>query len=181
MTRTIPQHHGFNTKAPPGWDGGKNTMTVRLTYKPVAGFPDQVRFIFEVSANFPYSEPANDLGFEIQRDCTIIFSLDPKLNSRWSRQYYFITGKRNYSSLYGDTQLIDDMNFSVKAKYNASGNHNDRQQINLNIDYGQSHDDQGHWSFVPITIDPDVGNPRPGNGVLIDGPIEAVVIGSVSG
>lgn len=180
MARTIPQHHGFNSSAPPGWDGGDNKMFVKLSFKPVDDFPNQIFFFFEVSANFPYSEPADDLGFEIQRDCTIIFMLDPNLQSRWSRQYYFITGKRNYSALYGDAEFIDDFNFSIKAKFNAAGTNSDRQQINLNIDYGQSHDGQGGWKYVPITIDPDVGNPRPGGGNLISGPIEKLVVGSVS-
>lgn len=180
MARIIPVHHRLNSGPPPHWAGGNDKMYVHLTYVQVPNFPDQIRFIFKVTASFPYKEPSNDLGFEIQRDCTIIFELDQKLNSKWSSQYYFITGKEDHSHLYGDPTFIDNLHFSVKAKYNSTGQDTDRQQINLNIDYGQLQQTSGRWSYVPITIDPDVGNPRPpGLRNDVTGPIKVLVIGAI--
>jgi hypothetical protein len=181
MPRKIPPHVELGDKNdPPGWNGGSDEMIVMLTYRPVPGHPDQVQFVFDVSANFPYKAPAADLQFEIQRDCKIIFKLDSKLNSRWSKQYYFITGKDRYRHLYGDVDYIDDRTFSVKAKYHTGGGPGDSQSFNLNIDYGQLQDAQGKWSYVPITIDPDVGNPRPpGLRPEISGSITVPLIGTV--
>lgn len=181
MPRKIPPHMPLGGSGEPsGWNGGNDKMTVLLTYKAVPGHPDQIQFLFDVSANFPYREPAGDLQFEIQRDCTVIFELDKKLNSRWSKQYYFITGKRGYRHLYGDVSYIDDLKFSVKAKLNTGGGPADRQSFNLNIDYGQVEDAQGNWSYVPITIDPDVGNPRPpGDRIEITGSIVIPLVGTV--
>ena len=164
MSRKLPPHEPLGGQhEPPGWNGGTDEMMVMLTYRNVAGFPDQIQFVFEVCATFPYKEPDGDLQFEIQKDCTIRFILDPRLNSRWSQQYYFITGKKTYKHLYGDVTYVDERTFTVKAKYNVDGPQNDRQSFNLNIDYGQIKDAAGKWIYVPITIDPDVGNPRPPN------------------
>jgi hypothetical protein len=162
MARKIPPHVELGDKNdPPGWKGEDRQMTVLLTYRPVTGHPGQVQFIFKVTADFPYKDPPGDLEFEIQQDCTILFKLDEKLNSRWSRKYFFITGKDRYRHLYGDVDHIDDWTFSIKAKYDEGGNPSAKQSFNLNIDYGQFQDASGNWSYVPITIDPDVGNPRP--------------------
>lgn len=181
MPRKIPPHMPLGGKNEPlGWNGGPDVLTVMLSYQPVAGFPDQIQFVFKVSANFPYKEPAGDLQFEIQKDCTIRFELDPKLNSRWSEQYYFITGKKTYKHLYGDVEYVDERTFTVKAKYNSAGPNGDRQSFNLNIDYGQVKGTNGKWSYVPITIDPDVGNPRPtGGGSNLVGTKTITLVGTV--
>jgi hypothetical protein len=181
MARKIPPHESLGgQQEPAGWNGGADEMTVTLNYKNSAEFPDQIQFVFEVDTTFPYKEPEGDLQFEIQRDCTIRFILHPKLNSRWSKQYYFITGKKPYRHLYGDVALVDERTFTVKAKYNTAGAHNDRQSFNLNIDYGQVKAADGKWSYLPITIDPDVGNPRPpGVGLDIAGPKTIALIGTV--
>lgn len=162
MPRKEPTHVALGDKnSPPGWKGGTDEMQVMLTYEQVLGHAQQLQFLFVVSANFQYKEPAGDLCFEIQRDCTILFEIDKKLNSRWSEQYYFITGKSSYKHLYGCIEHIDERTFKIKAKYDASGPHDGRQSFNLNIDYGQIEHSGGKWSYIPITIDPDVGNPRP--------------------
>ncbi len=180
MARKLPQHLELGDKNDPvGWNGGTDRMFITLTYAPVPRDPEQLRFYFEVAANFPYKTPGGDLKFEIQRDCTVEFILADKLDSQWSAIYFMITGKGQYKHLYGDVNLLDKKRFSVKAKFNQNGNPIDKQSFNLNIDYGQGQDASGTPLTVPITIDPDVGNPRPpqmrDNAVL---PILVPILGS---
>lgn len=90
-------------------------------------------------------------------------TLDPNKKWRWSQQYYVISAKDNYNGIYSDVNIDSDTQFHFFAKYNRNNVHHAKSvhKFNLNIDYEQGSD------WLPITIDPDVGNPRPPDPLLI--------------
>tara|TARA_R110000796_G_scaffold8843_30_gene29324 strand:+ start:6318 stop:6803 length:486 start_codon:yes stop_codon:yes gene_type:complete len=138
-----------------------------LTYEPESPGSEHILFRFEVT---PVNHPAMPSGlpplsFLILEDCKVTMLLDPKKKWRWSSQYFVISGKDNYRSVYGDVNIVSDREFYFFAKHNKKNQHHhlDTHSFNLNIDY-----QQGNNKWLPITIDPDVGNPKPPESILED-------------
>jgi hypothetical protein len=175
--RRKPPHEPLSSDCPAGWRGGDRVLEVMLTYAALPHDPATMVFQFVVKPiNYPdYKADPAYLDFGISADCTIRFTLDEKVNWRWSHDYWVISAKEDYRRLYGDVQKISDRSFEFKAKYDEGGNDTTMHHFNLNIDYGQ-----GAKRWLPITIDPDVGNPRPHQLNMVDGPILIVPSGEVS-
>jgi hypothetical protein len=175
--RVKPPHQPLNSQAPTHWDGAKRVLEVMLTYAPHPKAPKMMVFQFVVTPiDYPeYTADPEYLNFGISDDCTLRFTLDPKISWRWSKDYWVISSKKDYRRLYGDVKKIGDHSFEVKAKYDANGSLGTLHHFNLNVDYGQGPD---RW--LPMTIDPDVGNPRPPGMVGVTGPIVIVPSGEVS-
>ncbi|MEN9854930.1 MAG: hypothetical protein RLZZ157_56 [Pseudomonadota bacterium] len=159
MTRKLPPHfelatlQGFDLPAP------APEIIAELTYELDPQDGKTVLFKFNVNyvnhTDIPATLPP--MSFVILQDCKVTICLDRNIKWRWSQQYHQISAKEAYGDLYGNVQHVDDYEFCFLAKHNSPLSPSKVQRFNLNIDYQQG----DRW--LPITIDPDVGNPRPPN------------------
>jgi hypothetical protein len=187
MARTLPPHCRLNDKSPDDWSWEENgrELIVVLTAADNLSSGGQMIFQFVVIPknykDYNADEP-NDLRFGIQHDCRVTFVLDSKIRWRWSNQYFVISSKKDYKACYGNIQKIDTKKFQIDVKYNEDCNYisDAVQKFNLNVDFWQGQDSQYNDLWVPLTIDPDVPNPKPGNFQAVSGPICMVIAGSTS-
>lgn len=176
MARKIPPHLPLDSEIPHGWDGKDRQLNVTLTYERSTEDSSTMifKYIVEPKHYDEYLHSSDDLQFGISDDCTINFLLAEHIKWRWSKKYFTITSKKNYKKLYGDVKIINAKLFSIKSMYNRNIIDDIVHSFNLNIDYYQG---DGKW--LPITIDPDIGNPKPNLVVGQSGSFKSVPSGNV--
>lgn len=157
MIKKVPPHVQLPVIVPPRLPDPKPEIIAELTYEINPLNPKQALFKFNVEYRHhkPIVMPSLPLSFLIFRDCKVTLKLNKSIGWRWSEDYFEITTKANYGTLYGNLTRVDDHVIHFIATYNSTSEHPNEQKINLNIDYLQAK----RW--LPITIDPAIGNPRP--------------------
>ena len=102
-------------------------------------------------------------------DCQMNFSIhsDSKKRVRWSKDFFAITSKYDYSKFYGNIVFNQtSQTVELKALARPSGYDGGPDKFNLNIELyqGQVEDPSGNGStkeaWLPMTLDPDVINPK---------------------
>ncbi len=159
MVKKQPPHDNLARRSPITWHDGDPELIVTLNYVPESRHSDHMIFKFSVvGKNHPHI-PSNlpKLSFQIFVDCKVTIILDQSKKWEWSKIYHGITTKDNCLKLYGGLNYVSPNELYFFAKFNTNNHYHpkDNQKLNLNIDYFQ-----GERS-LPITIDPDVGNPLP--------------------
>lgn len=159
MTRKLPPHFELATLAGVNLPAPTPEIVAELTYELDPQDGKTVLFKFNVNyinhTNIPATLPP--MSFVILQDCKVTIRLDQNIKWRRSQQYHQISAKEDYGDLYGNVQAVNEHEFFFFAKHNSPESQSKVQRFNLNIDYKQG----DRW--LPITIDPDVGNPRPPN------------------
>ncbi|OYU51951.1 MAG: hypothetical protein CFE27_08775 [Alphaproteobacteria bacterium PA1] len=158
MTKKLPPHFQLANLEDFDLTDPKPEIVVELTYELDPKDGKTVQFKFKVDyLNHPdVPESLPPMSFVVLQDCKITVRLDSTIKWRWSRRYFEISSKADYGALYGGLHSKDDHEFYFFARENSSEYHKSTvQSFNLNLEYQQG----DRW--LPITIDPDVGNPRP--------------------
>jgi hypothetical protein len=116
------------------------------------------------------SVPAPILDLEVYDDCFLEIWLNPRQNWQWSRNYDAITTKKDYSKLYFELRYRDGSDLYERADFPTN-------KTPLVARFGAIHDQGGTpgtkhgFSMnlellfptgdpLPITIDPDIQNPK---------------------
>ena len=165
MTKKVPPHVKLPVIVPPRLPDPTPEIIAELTYEINPLNPKQALFKFNVEYRHhkPIVKPPIPLSFMIFQDCKVTLKLSESIDWRWSQDYFEVTTKANYGTLYGNLTRVDDHVIHFIATFNSSSEHPGEQKINLNIDYLQA---KKRW--LPITIDPAIGNPRPPSYVPLD-------------
>jgi hypothetical protein len=110
---------------------------------------------------------ANCQSIDVPEDCTITVNVEPSLYNgtpllRMSPGFDVITLKKNatdadaYYDGWDEKQCV----FRAKGRPATTGNPT-RDGFNLNVELYQGKDSDGVAAWLPITLDPDIINPKP--------------------
>jgi hypothetical protein len=176
MTRRVPSHEYLSNFSPPEWRGGDRRLHVGLDYEYEAttgslSFKSTVRP--ENFGHHPDQPDANDNGVMcyITADCTVIVTLSVK-PWRLSQRNAVITTKDYFRQYYGNIIVRDEKTFSFEAKLNENeyeGSPASLHSFNINVEFAQPK--AGIKPWIPVSIDPDIRNPKQQNG-LVAGPLQ---------
>ncbi len=176
-TKTLVPQNEIPVSDPPGWKEEGRIITSTLSCKINADVKSEtIPFLFVLTNVYKgfntddtqdgtYSEGMN---ISVCADCTITFRIDATIEKfkdriRFSEKYTALTAKgnlRDWPDYYGGW---DEKNQSLKVRERPEfpGKEPERDGFNLNIDIYQGTDEKGNAIWLPVTLDPDVINPKP--------------------
>jgi hypothetical protein len=106
-------------------------------------------------------------GIDVPEDCTITVNIDPSIHDnapllRMSSEFDVITLKKTKADAdsFYDGWDENQRVFRAKGRPDTAGNPV-KDGFNLNIELYQGKDANGIAAWLPITLDPDIINPKP--------------------
>jgi hypothetical protein len=173
MADVVLKQERLNKDKPAGWTP-KWVIRRMLTYLTDPGNPR--RLIFQLNRDGPDNTEGSGaalLDLDVRDNTEFFLSLDPAKDWFWSVEFDAITTKAKHDRFYGDIlyerdgafeERIDGKGWRTKkicfyALHNKNGPLGTRHSFSMNIDLILT--DALH---LPITLDPDIKNPPPGDG-----------------
>ncbi len=176
-TRSKPPHETIQRKNPDHWNSSSKdviNITIECNTANNPNIPILFYYDIEYYVNGQISKDKSNLFFDINSDCRVNMQIGDSCKKflRWSKTYYPITGKKRYRRYFGGVKFDKNsktLSFAVK-KRNASLK---VFRFNLNFELFQgigenSETLQKEKIWLPITLDPDVINPRPPSSAEVD-------------
>ncbi len=170
-----PPHNEIDERKKNKWDGQGKYIISTLYWEVNANVNgDKIPLIFRLQNTYVgFGKPIDGVYFggmdiHVPADCNIIVNIDMSLFDgkplfRLSDSFDVITAKHNELDApdYYDGWDEDQRMFRAKARTAVSGKPTVKDGFNLNVDIYQGLDDKKSPVWLPVTLDPDVINPKP--------------------
>jgi hypothetical protein len=170
--------------SPTDWDSGSPVVSLKLDFL-TRKKNNKSWLIFKYTIN-PINQLVEGLSLAVIKNCCIIVELANDKHWRWSNVYQGITTKCDHADLYFDLQYSEDGNnwsnwvngisgnyrfvkIKAKQKQDIPENTSELHGFSFNIELLIPEDagDREYW--LPITLDPDIINPKDPAVALVDG------------
>jgi hypothetical protein len=158
MSYIKPPHHTIPGNGPPNFSKVWDIDVTCYIIPGAADVPVQVFFVKIYRSGAHVEHQMSDFIAAIPGDAEITLKLaNFGRTCRWSEQFLAVTAKDDYSSHIGGIRKIGNaIVFKVKARSGPEFHHYLNLNVELNVGTAG-----GTPVWKPITIDPDVINPRP--------------------